>query len=156
MFLEPDPLPYDPTKIKVLSIKTVYADQIRARTKKWELRTYNPKIPAGRWLALYESSPAQSIQSIMQVGRTFKMDPGEAWAEMGDTFGITAEDYFRYYRKREWAFGLEVADVRNVEPLKLHRLREENDFAVPQMCMFMKSPPYTIRQAVTDCSWNGV
>jgi len=154
VFIDSDPTPYEAHKIKVLSIKTIYADQIRDRTKLWELRTYNPKIPDNRWLALYESAPKQSIESIIKVGRTFKMPPEEAWHKLGHTFGIEADDYFLYYRKRDWAFGLEVLDVKNIEPLKLHKLREECGFAVPQMCMFFRSPPESVRQAITDCSWN--
>lgn len=154
VFVEPDATPYDDSKIKVLSIKTVYADQIRAGTKTFELRTYDPKIPQDRWLALYESSPTQAIQSVLKIGRTFKMNPEDAWHEFSDKFGIEAEDYFLYFRKREWAYGLEVKEVKNIEPLKLQYLREETGFAVPQMCMWLRNPHKTIQQATVDCTWN--
>lgn len=154
MFVEPDPTPYDHSKIKILSIKTIYADQIRAGTKTFELRTYNPRIPEDRWLALYESSPTQAIQSVLKIGRTFKMNPEDAWHEFSDKFGIEAEDYFRYFRKREWAYGLEVKEVKSFEPIKLHPTLREQGFAVPQMCMWLSKPHKRIRQATADSTWN--
>ena len=125
--------------IKALSIKTFYADQIRDRTKTWELRTYCPGVKPKGWLALYESSPTQAIQTVLQIGRTFKLHPDEAWELYSDSFGINIDDYFLYYRKREFAFGMEIIDVRSFEPISLHELRKENDFKVPQMCMALKS-----------------
>ena len=126
--------------IKSLSIKTIYADQIRDRTKTFELRTYCPGVKPKGWLALYESSPTKAIQTVLQVGRTFKLHPDEAWELYSDRFGISCDDYFLYFRKREYAFGMEIINVRSFEPIPLSELREIEDFRIPQMCMAMKSP----------------
>ena len=137
MFLD---LPDDDGEVvKTLSIKTMYADLIREGTKTWELRTYAPGVKPNGWLALYESSPTQAIQTICQIGRTFKLSPDDAWELWSDQFGIDFDAYFLYYRKREFAYGMEIINVRNIDPIPLHELREQNNFAVPQMCMKLKS-----------------
>lgn len=129
----------DSTTLRALSIKTVYADKIRERSKLWELRTYSPNVAPGNWIALYESRPTQAIQTIIQVGKTFKLDPDVAWEQYEDHLGIEFEDYFSYFRKRKYAFGMEIQDVRSFEPVPLATLRRESNFVVPQMCMPLKS-----------------
>ena len=129
----------DSAILRALSIKTIYADKIRERSKLWELRTYSPNVAPGGWIALYESRPTQAIQTIIQIGHTFKLDPDDAWERYEDQLGIEFEDYFSYFRKRKYAFGMEIQDVRSFDPVSLATLRRESDFVVPQMCMPLKS-----------------
>ena len=148
MFLDlPDD---DGSTVKTLAIKTIYADRIRQKTKTWELRTYSPNVKPGGWLALYESSPTKAIQTVVQIGRTFKLDPDDAWFFYSDQFGIDFDDYFLYYRKRTFAFGMEIVDVRSFDPVPLHILREECNFSVPQMCMTLRS----IHQSIYNSIYN--
>ena len=137
MFLD---LPEDDGKIvKSIAIKTIFADQIRDRTKTFELRTYSPGVKQNGWCAIYEPRPAALIQSVMQIGNTFKLSPDEAWEKYSDYFGIDFDSYFLYFRKREFAFGMEIKQVRSFTPIPLHELREDPNFRIPQMCMTMKS-----------------
>jgi predicted transcriptional regulator len=121
MFL--DLPPAESSILRALSIKTVYADKIRERSKLWELRTYSPNVPQGEWIALYESRPTQAIQTIVQIGRTFKLHPDDAWQQYEPHLGIEFEDFFLYFRKRKFAFGLEIQDVRSFDPISLASLR---------------------------------
>ena len=129
----------DTSSLRALSIKTIYADKIRDRSKLWELRTYSPKVASNGWIALYESRPTQAIQTIIQIGRTFKLHPDDAWQQYEDQLGIEFEDYFSYFRKRKFAFGMEIQDVRSFDPVPLEILRRETNFVIPQMCMPLKS-----------------
>lgn len=129
----------DTTILRALSIKTIYADKIRDRSKLWELRTYCTNVRCGGWIALYESRPTQAIQTIIQVGRTFKLHPDEAWFLYEDQLGIDFDDFFCYFRKRQFAYGMEIQDVRSFDPVPLATLRRENNFVIPQMCMPLKS-----------------
>lgn len=129
----------DPTILRALSIKTLYADKIRERSKLWELRTYSVNVPPGGWIALYESRPTQAIQTIIQIGRIFKLHPDDAWQQYEDQLGIEFENFFCYFRKRKFAYGMEIQDVRSFDPVSLATLRRESDFVIPQMCMPLKS-----------------
>lgn len=145
MFL--DLPPAENNAAKVLSIKTVYADQIRAGTKTFELRTYCPNILPGGWCYLYESSPAQHIRTAFIAGRTFKLSPDQAWELFEPTFGIDFDSYFAYFRKRKFAYGVEITDVRSFDPIPLSVLREQHNFTVPQGCYFLRK---SIQEALID------
>jgi len=123
---------------KVLSIKTIYADKIRDGSKTFELRTYCPNILPGAWCALYESSPTQLIQTAFQAGRTFQLSPDDAWAALEDKFGIDFDSFFTYFRKRKFAYGVEILRVRSFDPLSLDNLRSQHGFIVPQGCNYLK------------------
>jgi predicted transcriptional regulator len=127
---------------KVLSIKTIYADKIRDGTKTFELRTYCPNILPGAWCALYESTPTQLIQTAFKAGRTFKLPPDDAWASHEDSFGIDFDSYFSYFRKRKFAFGVEITDVRSFQPISLSHLRTTHQFSIPQGCYFLRQSIY--------------
>ena len=145
--------PDDGSRYKVLSIKEEYASKIRARTKKWELRTYAPGVKPGGWLALYESRPVQAISTAVQIGRTFKLHPDDAWAEFSDSMGVEFEFFFSYYRKKEFAFGMEVVDVKEFEPMPLAELRQSSGFAVPQMCMYLPSTSSIHKRIQVATAW---
>lgn len=123
---------------RILSIKTIYADKIRDGTKTFELRTYCPNILPGAWCALYESSPTQHIQTAFQAGRTFQLSPDEAWTLFEDKFGIDFDSFFTYFRKRKFAYGVEINHVRSFEPISLSDLRSQHFFVVPQGCNYLK------------------
>ena len=126
-------------EIKSLAIKPIFADRIRDRSKTFELRTYPPGILPGSWVALYESAPTKAIQTIFKAGRTFRLTPNDAWEMYADEFGIDFDSYFGYFRRRAWAYGVEVKEVRSFEPISLSELRTSGDFNVPQMCQRLKS-----------------
>ena len=126
-------------EIKSLAIKPIFADRIRDRSKTFELRTYPPGILPGSWVALYESAPTKAIQTIFKAGRTFRLTPNDAWEMYSEEFGIDFDSYFGYFRRRAWAYGVEVKDVRSFEPISLSELRTSGDFNVPQMCQRLKS-----------------
>ena len=126
-------------EIKSLAIKPIFADRIRDRSKTFELRTYPPGILPGSWVALYESAPTKAIQTIFKAGRTFRLTPNDAWEMYSEDFGIDFDSYFGYFRRRAWAYGVEVKEVRSFEPISLSELRTSGDFNVPQMCQRLKS-----------------
>jgi predicted transcriptional regulator len=123
---------------RALSIKTIYADKIRDGSKIFELRTYCPNILPGNWCALYESSPTQHMRTVFQAGETFKLSPDEAWELYEPQFGIDFDSYFTYFRKRKFAYGVHIIDVRSFEPISLFELRDKHNFSVPQGCYFLR------------------
>jgi len=125
--------------VKSLAIKSVYADRIRERSKTFELRTYSPGILPGSWCALYETAPTKAIQTVFKAGRTFKLTPNKAWELYSANFGIDFDSYFSYFRRRAWAYGVEIADVRSFKAVSLHELRESPGFTVPQICQKLKT-----------------
>jgi len=128
----------DNDTIRALSIKTVYADKIRDGTKTFELRTYWPGILPGGWCLLYESRPAAHVQTVFKAGRTFELLPDDAWQLYEPHLGIDFESFFSYFRKKKFAYGVEIEEVRSFEPMPLHELREQHNFVVPQGCHYLK------------------
>jgi len=124
--------------IRALSIKTIYADKIRERSKTFELRTYCPNILPGGWCVLYEGYPTQHIQTVFKAGRTFKLPPNDAWQIYEPYFGIDFDSFFTYFRKRKFAYGVEIEDVISFDPIPLAELRFEHNFNVPQGCQYLK------------------
>jgi predicted transcriptional regulator len=139
--------PQNNEDIKSLAIKSVYADRIREKSKTFELRTYPPGILPGSWCALYETAPTKAIQTVFKAGRTFKLTPNEAWEMHSTNFGIDFDSYFRYFRRRAWTYGVEIADVRSFEAVSLYELRESPGFTVPQMCQKLKTTHQRILSA---------
>jgi predicted transcriptional regulator len=131
-------MPSEDHPARILSIKTIYADRIRDGSKTFELRTYCPNILPGAWCALYESSPTQLIRTAFRAGATFKLPPDDAWAEHEQSFGIDFDSYFSYFRKRKFAYGVEITDVRSFEPISLSKLRTDHNFSIPQGCYFLR------------------
>lgn len=128
--------------LKALSIKTIYADKIRDGSKFFELRTYCPNIDEHSWCALYESQPSQCMQTIFKAGATFQLSPDEAWELYEPLLGIDFDSYFAYFRKRQFAYGVQIIDVRSFQPIYLSELRNKYDFAVPQGCYHLKESIY--------------
>ena len=124
--------------IRTLSIHTVYADQIRDGTKTFELRTYCPNILPGGWCVLYEGRPEQLIRTAFKAGRTFKLPPDDAWQIYEPHFGIDFDSFFTYFRKRKFAYGVEIEQVHSFKPIPLHELRSTYNFTVPQGCQYLK------------------
>jgi predicted transcriptional regulator len=140
-------LPPDTGAIRALSIKTVYADKIRDGTKLFELRTYCPNILPGGWCVLYESSPTQHIQTAFKAGRTFQLSPDETWQIYSDYLGIDFDSFFTYFRKRKFAYGVEINYVHSFDPVPLSELRSTHSFSPPQGCQYLKNSIYKRFQA---------
>ena len=148
MFLD---LPaHDSDIIRTLSIKTVYADRIRAQTKTIELRTYCPNILPGGWCVFYEGYPTQHIRTAFRAGRTFKLSPDDAWLNFEPHLGIDFYDFFRYFRKKDYAYGVEIAEVRSFEPMPLDYLRKQHKFTVPQGCQYLKDSIHKRISSIID------
>jgi hypothetical protein len=73
--------------------------------------------------------------------------PNEAWEMHSTNFGIDFDSYFRYFRRRAWTYGVEIADVRSFEAVSLYELRESPGFTVPQMCQKLKTTHQRILSA---------
>jgi predicted transcriptional regulator len=136
MFLDLPPSKDD--TIRSLSIKTIYADKIRDGSKTFELRTYCPGILPDGWCMLYESRPSQHIQTVFRAGRTFQLTPNDAWQFFEPHLGIDFDSFFTYFRKKKFAYGVEIEEVRSFDPIPLHQLREQHNFVVPQGCHYLK------------------
>ena len=118
--------------IRIISIYSQYADRIRAGTKLFELRSYNPRIKPGTPIALYETKPQQIIQTVFLAGTTWQLTPDEAWDIWEPHLGIDFDSFFSYFRGKDSCFGISVEQVKTFSKLGLHHLAAEYNFHPPQ------------------------
>ena len=124
-------LPKD-ASLRVFSIHPHYVDQIRAGTKKYELRGYAIGILPGDWCIVYETRPRGQISTIFQATGFWCLSPEEAWKRYSDHLGIDREGYDKYFDGKRAAYGIEIAQVRKFEPIPYEQLRDNVGFSPPQ------------------------
>jgi len=118
--------------VRCLSIKPQYADRIKDGTKTIELRSYDPALMPEDWCIVYETHPTGHISFVFQVEYFWCMKPDLAWELFSNGFGIEFDDYFGYFHKKPYAYGLKIGQVNTFDPISLQELQETVDFSAPQ------------------------
>lgn len=117
---------------KLLSIHTPYVDKIRERTKKHELRGYNPGVRPGDWCIIYETSPTKHIATVFRALGTWCLPVDLAWQRHHHQFGIGEEAYRAYFTGKTLAYGVEIDTVSTFDPIPLGELAQSIRFFPPQ------------------------
>ena len=118
--------------VRCLSIKPQYADRIKDGTKTIELRSYDPALMPEDWCIVYETNPTGHISFVFQVEYFWCMKPDLAWELFSNGFGIEFDDYFGYFHKKPYAYGLKIGQVNTFDPISYQELEETVGFSAPQ------------------------
>jgi type I restriction enzyme S subunit len=114
----------------ILSIKPKYAEKILTGEKKVEFRKQIPKQKFS-WVYIYASSPNKKIVGRFKVKNEIKGSPEEVWEKCGSSGGIEQENYFLYCNGNKIIYGLEVAEIKRIDPPIDPYLKNSN-FKPPQ------------------------
>lgn len=122
----------------LLSIKPRFADLIVDGSKLVELRRSIPAQPVGT-IAIYSSSPIQSIVALADVKETIEASPSKLWPIANNNgSGLTKTELLAYFDKKTTGFALMLENVRvfakPVNPTKIFKA-----FTAPQSFKYLSA-----------------
>lgn len=114
----------------LLSIKPQYAEKIFSREKRFEFRKtiFTRNVTT---VIVYASSPCQRIIGEFDIEAILKGQPSDIWEQTKEYAGITKEDFFRYFDKKQVAFALQIGNVRKYQE-SINPYTEYKHFFPPQ------------------------
>jgi predicted transcriptional regulator len=96
----------------LISIKPRYADLILEGSKRVELRRTIPAQRVGI-IAIYSSSPVQSIVALAKVKETIEASPTKLWAISKENGGgLTKAELLEYFNLKKTGYALILENVR--------------------------------------------
>lgn len=136
MTLFPDCLNCPSGSAILLSIKPKFADLILEGSKRVELRRSIPAQRVGT-IAIYSSSPVQSIVALVDVKETIEATPTKLWVIAKENGGgLTRKELLAYFESKSFGFALMLENVRvfekPVNPNKIFKL-----FTAPQSFKYL-------------------
>lgn len=109
----------------LLSIHPEFVEKIRSGEKRFEFRTRAPAaLEEDPLVLVYETVPAGAVVGYFRVGDMLSLPPSALWERTKGAAGISRARFRAYFRGREAAHALEIAEWRGfVRPLSLRELR---------------------------------
>ena len=109
----------------LLSVKPKFANLIVEGSKLVELRRTIPAQNVGT-IAIYSSSPVQSIVALADVKEIIEASPSKLWAiSKGNGGGLTKAELLAYFALKKTGFALMLENVRvfakPVSPIKIFK-----------------------------------
>lgn len=138
MTLFPDYSDFPSGSAILLSVKPKFADLIVEGSKLVELRRSIPAQPVGT-IAIYSSSPIQSIVALADVKEIIEASPPKLWIISKDNGGgLTKAELLAYFALKKTGFALMLENVRvfakPISPKKIFKL-----FTAPQSFKYLSS-----------------
>lgn len=128
----------DLRSVMLLSIRPRFVEQILAGTKTIELRRSRPAVESGQAVAIYSTLPAGAIVAIARVVRVIEERTNEFWRDYRSYAGVSRIEYDEYFRGRDTAVGIELADVTPLDlPIGLEQMRRRGVANAPQQWHFL-------------------
>lgn len=121
----------------LLSIKPQYVEKILNGTKKYEFRRSIFKKPVRR-IEIYSSSPVQKLVGFFVPGKIVEDSPASLWEHFHKGAGVTEEEFFTYFHKKETGFAIEIAQVDIYQP-PIDPFLECPSFIPPQSFVYKES-----------------
>lgn len=120
----------------LLSIKPRFADLIVDGSKLVELRRTIPAQPVGT-IAIYSSSPIQSIVALADVKETIEANPSKLWTIANNNgSGLTKLELLAYFENKATGFALMLENVRvYAKPVNPRKIFKE--FTAPQSFKYL-------------------
>lgn len=117
----------------VISIQPKWSRLIRSGAKTIELRRRFPRLPAGSWSYLYESSPTCSLTSLLRLGTIHELPIDELWRVHGKASCVEESHFAKYFAGCIVGYGIEIAECLALPgALRLSDLRLNLAFTAPQ------------------------
>jgi predicted transcriptional regulator len=111
-------------------IKPIYSDRILSGEKKYELRKRLPSNPFD-YILIYATSPVGKVVGYAKVKMIHKKSVDDMWDMVSMCAGISRDDYTSYFGKTEYAYAIELEDVKRfTRPFDTKEI--SNSFNVPQ------------------------
>ena len=128
----------------LLSIKPVYVEKIIRGEKKYEFRksVFKNHNRLNR-IYIYSTSPVKRIIGSFKIGHVISGSPEFIWKECRECSGISALDYFDYYKNHESAVAISIEDLQ-IFDCPINPFIEFKDFKAPQSFYYMKDTSWDI------------
>ena len=108
----------------LMSVRPEYAERILRGEKTVELRRVRPRISNGDVIVMYVSSPKREIRALLEVEEVLQGHPSALWTAVGDSAGVTAQEYDEYFKGAATGIGISLRVVEHLkEPVTLEELR---------------------------------
>ena len=120
----------------LLSVKPKFANLIVEGSKLVELRRTIPAKEVGT-IAIYSSSPVQSIVALADVKEIIEASPSKLWA-ISKSYGggLTRDELMAYFESKKTGFALMLEKVRTFrKPLKPIKVFKQ--FSAPQSFRYL-------------------
>ena len=106
----------------LLSIKPKYVHSIFTGTKSFEFRKTLFKNRAVKKALIYSSAPEKKIVGSFEIGDIIKKNPIELWKICKSKAGISKEEFFKYFKRKDKGYAIEILSVnkflKKVDPYK--------------------------------------
>ncbi|MHA1648504.1 MAG: hypothetical protein ACTSVU_09685 [Promethearchaeota archaeon] len=107
----------------LLSIKPKYVKSILDDSKKFEFRKMIFKRKNIIDVFIYSSSPEKKIVGVFEIGKILKDSPEKLWILCQDYAGISKEDFFKYFKEKDFGFAIEIKKLKifskKIDPYEL-------------------------------------
>ena len=118
----------------LLSIKPQYVEKILNGTKKYEFRRTLFKKPVRR-IEIYSSSPVRKLVGTFIPGKIVQDSPRNLWEWFHKDSGVTEEEFFSYFHKKDFGYAIEIAQV-DLYPTPIDPFFESPGFIPPQSFVY--------------------
>ena len=127
-------------KYLFVSVKPEFADKIVKREKSIELRKLKPHVNVGDYIIIYASSPVKSVVGFGIIKHIIEKTPKMMWKEHSSFLGIDKDRFEEYYMGKERAIGIEICNIKKINPISLEKLRMiDSSFHPPQIYRYVSS-----------------
>ncbi len=126
----------------LFSINPRFAHMILRGEKTIELRRRVPRCSSDFWMALYATSPEQSLVGLVQAVEILVDRPEGLWERVKNGCAISEKDFQSYFARTERAFGIRLNGPLTLEkPLRLDSLRGSwPEFRPPRSFAYLAKP----------------
>ncbi len=126
----------------LLSINPRYAHMILRGEKTIELRRRAPRCSLDFWMALYATSPEQSLVGLVQAVEILADRPEALWERVKNGCAISEKEFRGYFARTQRAFGIRLnAPLTLEKPLRLDSLRRSwPGFRPPRSFAYLAEP----------------
>ena len=124
----------------MLSLHPHFANLVFSGSKRTELRRRFAEGLEGCDVFVYVTSPVRELRGGFRVKNIWKGTPEELWGKVSETAGVDRAQFDAYYRGKDVAYALAMADVWEFKcPSSLTALRESlGGFVVPQSWRYVR------------------
>jgi len=127
-------------KYLLIAVKPEFANKIVENEKTIELRKTKPNVKAGDFLIIYSSSPVKAIIGFGLIKQVIVTTPTQMWENYSLEVGIDKERFVEYYKDKERSIGIEIENMKLVNPISLKDIRIlESNFHPPQIYRYISN-----------------
>ena len=117
----------------LLSIHPEFVARIRSGEKRFEFRTRAPgSLETDPLVAVYATAPTGAIVGYFRVANVLSLPPSALWERTKDAAGISRARFRAYFKGRDTAHALEIAEWRGWRSFAGRRSRRSRSSFSPR------------------------